>query len=73
MTAQAGSAGGYGLFGVVYSVKLRLTPRRKLERKVEVIDRDELAAAFEKRIEAGYLYGDFQFATDSSRGTYRAS
>ena len=58
------AAGGYGLFGVVYSVKLRLTPRRKLERKVEVIDRDELAAAFEKRIEAGYLYGDFQFSID---------
>ena len=30
--------GGYGLFGVVYSVKLRLARRVKLERVVEVID-----------------------------------
>lgn len=60
------ATGGYGLFGIVHSVRLRLKPRRKLERKVEVIDRDQLAASFEKRIEAGYLYGDFQFSIDSS-------
>src|SRR5262245_56829964 len=28
--------GGYGLFGFVYSVKLRLIPRRKLRREVEI-------------------------------------
>ena len=55
--------GGYGLFGVVTSVKIRLVPRQKVERVVELCDIDEVAEGFEQRIEAGYLYGDFQFAT----------
>src|SRR5207245_305638 len=38
--------GGYGLFGVVYSVTLRLVPRRKLERVVEVRTIEGLASAF---------------------------
>jgi FAD/FMN-containing dehydrogenase len=58
------AAGGYGLFGVVVSLRLRLTPRRKLERVVEIVGRDELMSAFGQRIREGYLYGDFQFATD---------
>jgi FAD/FMN-containing dehydrogenase len=56
--------GGYGLFGVVYAVKLRLAPRQKLERMVELVSLDELMPAFEQRIVAGFLYGDFQFAID---------
>lgn len=56
--------GGYGLFGVIYSVTLRLTPRQKLERIVELITVDKLPEAFERRIQAGFLYGDFQFSTD---------
>ncbi len=57
--------GGYGLFGVVASVTLRLGPRRKLERIVRVMDVDELIPAFERRIAEGFLYGDFQYATDA--------
>ena len=56
--------GGYGLFGVVYSVKLRLAPRRPLERVVEIRETGGLAEAFDERIESGFLYGDFQFAID---------
>ena len=56
--------GGYGLFGVVYSVTLRLVPRRKVERIVEVRSIDGLIAAFDERVRSGFLYGDFQFATD---------
>ena len=56
--------GGYGLFGVIVSVALRLRPRQKLERVVEEIALDGLVAAFESRIADGYLYGDFQFSTD---------
>ena len=56
--------GGYGLFGVIYSVTLRLLPRRKLQRVVELITTDKLQAAFEQRIQSGFLYGDFQFSTD---------
>src|SRR4029077_9498 len=41
--------GGYGLFGIVTSVQLRLTPRKKIERVVEIGTVDSLIAAFEKR------------------------
>jgi len=62
--------GGYGLFGVVYSVTLRLVPRRTLERVVEVRPVDELVAAFHDRIAEGYLYGDFQFAVDPASADF---
>ncbi len=56
--------GGYGRLGGIATVTLRLAPRRKLRRVVEIIDVGDLAAAFEQRIAAGFLYGDFQFAID---------
>ena len=56
--------GGYGLFGVVTRVRLRLMPRTKLERVVQVMDTDELMKAFDQRIAEGFLYGDCQFSTD---------
>ncbi len=56
--------GGYGLFGVVVSVTLRLAPRRKLRRVVEVLDVERLGAALERRLADGFLFGDFQYATD---------
>jgi len=56
--------GGYGLFGVVYSITLRLVPRRKLQRVVEVLNVDDVMPAFTRRIQDGFLYGDFQFAID---------
>ena len=57
--------GGYGLFGIIVSVILRLVQRQKLVRRVEVIDIEDLMAAFDRRIADGFLYGDFQFAIDS--------
>jgi FAD/FMN-containing dehydrogenase len=56
--------GGYGLFGVVSSVTLRLVARQKIERVVEVREVDGLMDAFRERIRSGFLYGDFQFAID---------
>ncbi len=56
--------GGYGLFGVVSTVKLRLSPRQKIQRVVEVREIDTLPEAFDRRIAEGYLFGDFQFAVD---------
>lgn len=56
--------GGYGLFGVISRVTLRLTPRQKLRRVVEMISADDLAARFQERIAEGFLYGDFQFSID---------
>jgi FAD/FMN-containing dehydrogenase len=64
------AVGGYGLFGVVTSVTLRLAPRRKLERVVEVIDADALPAAFARRLAEGYAFGDFQYATDPASDDY---
>ncbi len=58
--------GGYGLFGFIYSITLRLVPRRKLERVVQVRDIAELPAAFAGRIRDGFLYGDFQYSIDES-------
>ena len=62
--------GGYGLFGIVTHVKLRLMPRTKLERVVKVIDVGDLMPTIEKRIAAGYLYGDCQFSTDTPSGGF---
>jgi FAD/FMN-containing dehydrogenase len=56
--------GGYGLFGVITSATLRLVPRRKLARVVELAMTEDLAARVETRIQDGFLYGDFQFAID---------
>src|SRR5206468_1803392 len=41
--------GGYGLFGLIDSVTLRLVPRQKLRRVVEIIHADELPKRFEER------------------------
>jgi FAD/FMN-containing dehydrogenase len=56
--------GGYGLFGFVATVTVRLVPRQKLRRVVEVIAAGTLARRFEERIADGFLYGDFQFSID---------
>ena len=58
------AVGGYGLFGVVTAATLRLVPRQQVERVVELMDIEQLIDTLNRRIAAGYLYGDFQFATD---------
>jgi FAD/FMN-containing dehydrogenase len=55
--------GGYGLFGVIVRVTLRLARRRKVERRVAIACADDLPDLFDARIAAGFEYGDFQFAT----------
>src|SRR5688572_11430290 len=45
--------GGYGLFGIVYSIHLRLSRRQRLRRVVQLITADELAAQFQQRIQQG--------------------
>jgi FAD/FMN-containing dehydrogenase len=56
--------GGYGLFGSIDSVTLRLVPRQKLRRVVEIIRASDLPKRFEERIAATFVYGDFQFSVD---------
>ena len=56
--------GGYGLFGLIETVTLRLVPRQKLKRVVEITGANDLPKRFEERIAQGFLYGDFQFSVD---------
>ena len=56
--------GGYGLFGPIVSVRLRLAPRRKVRREVAIRAIGEVVAALESRADCGRGYGDFQFAID---------
>src|SRR5213079_825401 len=56
--------GGYGLFGLIDTVTLRLVPRQKLRRVVEIIRAADLPKRFEERVAQKFLYGDFQFSVD---------
>ncbi|HEV2986753.1 MAG TPA: FAD-dependent oxidoreductase [Vicinamibacterales bacterium] len=64
--------GGYGLFGVITRVRLRLRPRVKVRRVVALGETPTIMERFEERIRDGYLYGDYQFATDASRDSFLA-
>ncbi|MEP7037838.1 MAG: SAM-dependent methyltransferase [Acidobacteriota bacterium] len=59
------AVGGYGLFGIILSVKLRLTKRQKLERVVKIETVENLSQLFTEKIKNGFLFGDFQFAIAS--------
>lgn len=58
--------GGYGLFGVISSATLRLTPRTVLQRKVELADSIDVVENLETQAVHGARYGDFQFAIDDA-------
>jgi FAD/FMN-containing dehydrogenase len=62
--------GGYGLFGIITRVELRLRPRVKVRRVVELGQTPDIINRFEGRIRDGYLYGDYQFATDATRDSF---
>ena len=56
--------GGYGLFGIIADVTLRLMPRVKVERRVEILTLTELIRVPEERDTDNWLFGDFQFSID---------
>lgn len=58
------AVGGYGLFGVIADVTLRLVRRRTVRRSVRVIDIEDAVHAAQRRIDEGFVYGDFQFDID---------
>ena len=64
------AVGGYGLFGVITRVSLRLVRRQKLLRIVRLLDADELMNHLEARMGAGDLFGDFQFSVDETSPDY---
>lgn len=62
--------GGYGLFGVIVRVTLRLRPRVKVRRVVELVRTRDVIARFDERIRDGFEYGDFQFRIDPGRDSF---
>ena len=56
--------GGYGMFGVISDVTLRLMPRVPVERRVEILTLDELVRVPEERDTSDWLFGDFQYSID---------
>ena len=60
------AAGGYGLFGLIAAVTIRLVPRRLLRRHAELIEVDGLMERLDSLIEDGFMYGDYQFAIDAN-------
>ena len=58
--------GGYGLFGIIFAVTLRLMPTHRVRRVVEITTIDRLETLFAERIADGFTYGDFQYKTDET-------
>ena len=56
--------GGYGLFGVVTHVTLRLVPRQVVKRMVEIIAVRNLLPRIDAAIDEGFIYGDCQYSID---------
>jgi FAD/FMN-containing dehydrogenase len=53
--------GGYGLFGAVTSVRLRLAPRRRLRVTAREVDAVEVIPALDEARSRGALYGDWHY------------
>jgi FAD/FMN-containing dehydrogenase len=62
--------GGYGLFGLIYSVTLRLVRATKLIRAVQIARTDKVMDLFDQRIANGATYGDYQFAIDHNSESF---
>ena len=60
--------GGYGLFGVVTRATIRLVPRSKVKRMVEVIAVRTLMPRIDAAIEDGCMFGDCQYSIDLHGG-----
>lgn len=58
--------GGYGMFGFVDVINLRLAARRLHVRRVQELSLDEVIPGLEDQAKAGAAYGDFQYMTDET-------
>jgi len=58
--------GGYGLFGIITAIGLRLAPRRKVRRNVETHTLAEVIPLVEKREANGSAFGYFQYSIDET-------
>jgi len=64
------AVGGYGLFGIITAVGLRLVRRGKVRRHVEARTIAELVALIEGRAAAGAPYGYFQYSIDETSADF---
>ena len=64
--------GGYGLFGFVDSINLRLTPRKLHTRRVQELSLEQVIPSLEAQTRAGATYGDFQYMTDETSADFMA-
>ncbi len=62
--------GGYGLFGIIAQVTLRLCPRVKVERVVKIVKIENLLPELNKFIKDGVLYADYQYSIDKSSDNF---
>jgi len=62
--------GGYGLFGIVHTVTLKLTRRAKLVRRVAWLDAAAAMSKLQAAGDAGAWHGDFQFSIVESRNDF---
>jgi FAD/FMN-containing dehydrogenase len=60
------AVGGYGLFGLVHSLRLRLMRRRKLRVSVQMVDVADVTPTLTRHQAEGSLYGDWHYCPDSS-------
>ena len=62
--------GGYGMFGVVSDVTLRLVKRQKLRRQVQEMSVADVYHAYQDAVKAGCTYGAFDFSFDPTSEGY---
>jgi FAD/FMN-containing dehydrogenase len=55
---------------VIVTVTLRLMPRLKLRRLVDVLDIDDALVAVRRKVKEGCIYGDFQYAIDPADDSF---
>jgi hypothetical protein len=58
--------GGYGMFGIIADVTLRLMERVPVERSVEILTLEEMVRVPEERDTSDWLFGDFQYSIDEN-------
>lgn len=62
--------GGYGLFGAVYAVTLRLDPRRRLRHSARLVRDGEVAAVLDEEAASGCLHGEVLLEIDPASAGY---
>ena len=67
------AVGGYGLFGFIDSIQLKLQERQRLVRRVREIPLEEVIPSLEEQTRLGATYGDFQYKTDETSKDFMAA